>query len=129
LVALPPLPEVCYLLINPGFAVSTAGVYQSLQLTKGGELANLPRFSVTTIPELLGALHNDLEQVTSMRHPEIGEMKDFLLKEGALGALMSGSGASVFGVFPDATAAIAVKASIPTCLGWKAFVVHPLCGA
>ena len=123
---LPPLPKVCYLLLNPGFSVSTAGVYQSLQLTKGGELANLPRFSVTTIPELLGALHNDLERVTAERHPEITEMKSFLLKEGALGALMSGSGASVFGLFATSEAAVAAKAAIESRLPWKAFVVHPL---
>jgi 4-diphosphocytidyl-2-C-methyl-D-erythritol kinase len=123
---LPPLPKVCYLLLNPGFSVSTAAVYQSLQLTKGGELANLPRFSVTTIPELLGALHNDLERVTAERHPEISEMKSFLLKAGALGAMMSGSGASVFGLFVTEEAAQAARAAIPSCLPWKAFVVHPL---
>ncbi len=124
--ALPPLPEVCYLVLNPGFAVSTDWVYQSLQLTKGGELANLPRFSVATTPELLAVLHNDLELVTASRHPEIGEMKDFMLTNGALGTLMSGSGASVFGVFPDADAAMTAKAAVPSGLCWKAFVARPI---
>ncbi|WP_020675460.1 4-(cytidine 5'-diphospho)-2-C-methyl-D-erythritol kinase [Geopsychrobacter electrodiphilus] len=126
LVALPLLPDVCYLLLNPGFAVSTAGVYQSLQLTKGGELANLPRFSVTTISDLVNALHNDLERVTSEAHPEIREMKEFLLHEGALGALMSGSGASVFGVFADTAAAMAAKDAVSSRAKWRAFVAHPL---
>lgn len=123
---LPPLPEVYYLLLNPGFSVSTAWVYQSLQLTKGGKLANLPGFSVSTLPELLGALHNDLEQVTASRHPEIGEMKDFLLTNGALGTLMSGSGASVFGVFSDLISAIAAKGALSSVSPWKAFVVRPI---
>ncbi len=124
--ALPPLPDVYYLLLNPGFSVSTAWVYQSLQLTKGGKLANLPGFSVTTLPELLGVLHNDLEQVTASRYPEIGEMKDFLLKNGALGTLMSGSGASVFGVFSDLKTTIAAKDALSSILPWKAFVVRPV---
>ncbi len=124
--ALPPLPDVYYLLINPGFSVSTAWVYQSLQLTKGGKLANLPGFSVTTLPELLGALHNDLEQVTASCHPEIGEMKDFLLTNGALGTLMSGSGPSVFGVYSDLKTTIAAKGALSSILPWKAFVVRPI---
>ncbi len=124
--ALPPLPAVCYLLLNPGFAVSTDWVYQSLQLTKGGELANLPRFSVITIHDLVGALHNDLEEVTAGRHPEISEMKEFLLQNGALGALMSGSGASVFGVFSDQPAAMRAYGLLPPNFFWKAFVTQPL---
>lgn len=123
---LPPLPEVCYLLLNPGFAVSTDWVYRSLRLTKGGELASLPRFSVATADELVGVLHNDLERVTASRHPEIGEMKDFLLQSGALGALMSGSGASVFGVFANRAAAISARELIPVGCSWKAFVTQPL---
>ena len=123
---LPPLPPVCYLILNPGFAVSTAWVYQSLRLTKGGELANLPRFSVTTTTDLLAALHNDLEAVTAERHPEINEMKDFLRANGALGTLMSGSGASVFGVFADQTAAEAACAALPASCPWFAAVARPL---
>ncbi len=123
---LPPLPDVCYLLLNPGIAVSTAWVYQSLQLTKGGELANLPRFSVSSVPELLASLHNDLESVTAGRYPEISEMKDFLRQQGALGTLMSGSGASVFGVFTDPAAAEKALAALPRECSWKAFVVRPL---
>ncbi len=123
---LPPLPKVCYLLLNPGFAVSTDWVYQSLQLTKGGGLANLPRFSATTISDLLGLMHNDLERVTAGRYPEIAEMKDFLIQNGALGALMSGSGASVFGVFEDRSAALATHDLVVSAKPWRAFVAQPL---
>lgn len=124
--ALPPLPEVYYLILNPGFAVSTAWVYESLRLTKGGELANLPRFSVSTTGDLLAALHNDLEAVTASRHPEIEEMKSFLCKHGALSALMSGSGASVFGVFADETTAREACSAALEETGWRAFFVRPL---
>jgi len=80
-------------------SVSTAAVYQSLQLTKGGELANLPRFSVVTREDLCAALHNDLERVTLIHHPLLQQIKQRLLLLGARGALMSGSGATLFGVF------------------------------
>jgi len=102
---LPVLPDVAYLLVNPGIAVSTAEVYRSLQLTKGGELANLPRFSVVTRGDLCGSLYNDLERVTLNRFPLIEEIKQRLVDLGALGALMSGSGSTVFGVYPDYAAA------------------------
>lgn len=99
------LPDVAYLLVNPGIAVSTAEVYRSLQLTKGGELANLPRFSVVTREDLCGSLYNDLERVTLNRFSLIAEIKQRLVDLGALGALMSGSGSTVFGVYPDYAAA------------------------
>jgi 4-diphosphocytidyl-2-C-methyl-D-erythritol kinase len=125
---LPPLPAVWYLLLNPGFSVSTAWVYQSLQLTKGGELANLPRFSAKSVAELVASLHNDLEVVTAGRYPEIGQMKEFLLARGAQGALMSGSGASVFGIFLSEAQACAAQQAVPADSGWLAFVVSP-CGS
>ena len=46
-------------------------------------------------------MHNDLEQVTSAKHPEIEQIKRSLLVAGASQVLMSGSGPTVFGVFPD----------------------------
>ncbi len=49
--------------------------------------------------ELARLLVNDLEEVTIRCHPRIGHLKERLLQEGATGALMSGSGSSVFGIF------------------------------
>ncbi|MCD6187268.1 MAG: 4-(cytidine 5'-diphospho)-2-C-methyl-D-erythritol kinase [Desulfuromusa sp.] len=123
---LPVLPEVAYLLINPGIAVSTAEVYQSLQLTKGGELANLPRFSVVTRADLCAALHNDLELVTLQRFPLIAEIKQRLLNQGALGALMSGSGATVFGVYTDFSMASKAAEELTAEMDWLICPVHPI---
>ncbi|HEY5673729.1 MAG TPA: 4-(cytidine 5'-diphospho)-2-C-methyl-D-erythritol kinase [Malonomonas sp.] len=122
---LPPLPEVAYLLVNPKIAVSTAWVYQSLRLTKGGELANLPRFSVATKAELGAALHNDLEQVTLEHHPLLAEIKVQLLENGAIGALMSGSGATVFGVFSDYAEASRVGNKLAATNDWTILPVRP----
>lgn len=123
---LPILPEVAYLLINPGITVSTADVYRSLQLTKGGELANLPRFSVVTKADLCEALHNDLETVTLKQYPVIAEIKQRLLAAGALGALMSGSGSTVFGVFDDFEAAKRAGSDMAAEHDWLVFPVHPV---
>jgi len=123
---LPDLPKVSYVLVNPGVAVSTGEVYQSLRLTKGGDLASIPRFSARTPDELRQGLHNDLEGVVLPRCPVISEIKERLLAAGAMGALMSGSGATVFGVFEDtqkaAEAAVLVKAGT----SWFAEAVEPI---
>jgi 4-diphosphocytidyl-2-C-methyl-D-erythritol kinase len=126
LTPLPPLPEVAYLLVNPGIAVSTAEVYQSLQLTKGGELANLPRFSVVTKEDLCAALHNDLERVTLVRYPLLQQIKQRLLQLGARGALMSGSGATLFGVFPSLPAAQAAATELRSATSWWVWAASPL---
>jgi len=124
--SLPILPEVAYLLVNPGIAVSTAAVYRSLQLTKGGELANLPRFSVVTRDDLCVALHNDLESVTLKQFPLIAEIKQKLLDQGALGALMSGSGATVFGVYTDFNTARRTAEMLTAETGWWVSPVRPI---
>lgn len=126
LAPLPPLPDVAYLLINPGIAVSTAAVYQSLQLTKGGELANLPRFSVVTKEDLCAALHNDLERVTLIRHPVLQQIKQRLLQLGARGALMSGSGATLFGVFDALDQAQSAADILAAETDWWTCPVSPL---
>lgn len=123
---LPSLPAAAYLLVNPGFGVSTAAVYQSLQLTKGGRLANLPRFSVTTIGDLCAALHNDLENVAIESYPEILDIKHALVAGGALGALMSGSGATVFGVYGSFSEASKAGEKLSAETSWVAIPVRPL---
>lgn len=126
LTPLPLLPAVAYLLVNPGIAVSTAEVYQSLQLTKGGDLANLPRFSVVTKEELCAALHNDLERVTLARHPLLQQIKQRLLQLGARGALMSGSGATLFGVFDALDQAQSAANVLSAETDWWTCPVSPL---
>lgn len=123
---LPSLPPLYYLLVHPGFAVSTAWVYQSLRLTISDEVANLPRFSAGSSAELVSQLHNDLERVTVEAYPQIAQVKQQLLGKGALGALMSGSGATVFGVFDDFEAAGKAGDELAAQFGWRTFPVRPL---
>ena len=103
------LPQFWYTLINPGFPVSTKWAYQNLNLTKKQENINIIISKVLTaygtgnleIRDVSGLLMNDLEDVTIKKHPEINEIKRLLIDFGAVGALMSGSGPTVFGVFRD----------------------------
>lgn len=119
------LPAVWYVLVNPGFAVSTAWVFQNLGLTSPSTATKMPRFS-GALGELLDILHNDLESVTSVRHPEIAEIKGRLRDLGAAGVLMSGSGPTVFGVFAEEAAALKAAGEISALPGWRAYSVRPV---
>lgn len=97
------LPSFDYVLVNPGFPVSTAWVYNNLDLTKTPE-NNILFYSeeaLTSHDRLREFLVNDLEAVTIRKYPEVLRLKEMLLESGAIAALMSGSGPTVFGVFPD----------------------------
>ena len=121
----PGLPPVTFVLVNPGIEVSTAWVFKTLGLTCSRPIAKIPRFPVRT-SGLVRLLHNDLEVVTCQRHPVITTIKERLLAGGAAGALMSGSGPTVFGVFDDQDQAGKVAKVLSTETDWWVQVVNPL---
>lgn len=98
------LPKMWFVLVNPNIPVSTADVYRGLNLkiglTKERFDINITNFS-SGVEGAARNLHNDLEDVAIRMHPEIGFVKDELLSVGAVSALMSGSGATVFGLFAN----------------------------
>ncbi len=108
----PPLPPFWFVLINPGFAISTRSVYEGLNfgLTKPLIHYSIPHFS--TEEDVVGGLTNDLEKVTVKLHPILDEIKALLLAGGARGALMSGSGPTVFGIFTDRASAEKAEESL-----------------
>lgn len=99
--SLPDLPKINLVLINPPLPLSTKMVYENLnlRLTKKKNNYSIPRFYA--LGDIVRELHNDLETVSLQMHPELKNFKQMLLDEGALGALMSGSGPTLFGVFAD----------------------------
>lgn len=124
-----PLPPLWFVLINPGFAVSTKGVYQqlNLDLTNGRINYRIPRFC--TVGDLTRGLKNDLEKVTLGLHPVIGRIKALLLESGAGGALMSGSGPTVFGLFGDEDSSLRAEAWLRQQTQgnrWSVFRAHSL---
>jgi 4-diphosphocytidyl-2-C-methyl-D-erythritol kinase len=100
------LHDYWIVLVNPGFALSTKWVYENFPLTSCANPYILARgrnrsndYHVVS-PGLVEEFGNDLEAVSISRYPEIGDIKKELKKAGASAALMSGSGPTVFGLFP-----------------------------
>ncbi len=115
------IPPLWLLLVNPGVPVSTAWVYQNLGLTTDKVAAKLPVL-YTSADDVCAILANDLEAVTLKKFPVIQEIKDQLMAAGARGALMSGSGPTVFAVFADEGPARRAAESIGE-RGWFTAVV------
>ena len=120
------IPTVWLALVNPNIHVSTAWVYQNLQLTTGKDNITLPRF-YESVADICAILSNDLETVTIQRFPVIAEIKERLLAAGARGALMSGSGPTVFGVFDDEAGARRAAGELARENGWFTAAVKTLC--
>ena len=93
------------LMIYPNLPLSTPWVYSNLnlKLTKHkNNISILTNFLMRSDFAQLGAgLYNDLEPIVFKRYPEILEIKNELLRSGAGGALLSGSGSTVFGIFDN----------------------------
>lgn len=105
LTRLPNLSPLWTLLIKPDIAVSTGYVYTHLDLE---HLTNHPdtAYMLDCISRrddagLAKGLSNVLESVTIPQYPIIGQLKQFLLEQKAIGALMSGSGPTTYGLFQD----------------------------
>ncbi len=122
------LPFLWFVLVNPAFPVSTKTVYEklNLRLTKRTIHYRVPRFYTTA--DLISGLRNDLETVTVTLHPVLHRVKELLVRFGALGALMSGSGPTVFGVFERKEAAQKAMEALKK-VGedeWSLFLAHSL---
>lgn len=111
LTPLPPVPQCHVLIAKPGISVSTKFVYGNLHVDrlKPGQHPDIDGM-VKAIRErdldgIAGRFGNVLETVTIPAYPVIQEIKDTMAELGALGALMSGSGPTVFGLFTDKKAA------------------------
>lgn len=105
LTPLPAIPPLWALLIKPDFSISTADVYQNLQWKRLGYHPDTTKavdaISRQDVISLAQNLSNVLEVVTFPEHPELAELKDFFLQNGAIGSLMSGSGPTTYGLYQD----------------------------
>lgn len=100
---LPPMPE-CYLLIaKPSVSVSTKFVYENLCLEKLESHPDIDRsikaLESGDLEDLALSMGNVLETVTIPHYPVIAKIKQIMKDRGALNAMMSGSGPTVFGIF------------------------------
>ena len=107
------------IVIKPNASVSTATAY-----------AHLKRGSLTTsysAPILSSScLHNDFEAAIFEIEPEIKRAKMALIDAGARGALLAGSGSSVFGIFDDEAARDRALVKLRSETGWRVFSCHTL---
>ena len=88
------------LLVNPGISVSTQWVFENYALTKSNKNFKLKGFRGCDIKQFSpDQMHNDLESVTISHYPVVGSIKKTLLELGAVAAMMSGSGPTVYGLF------------------------------
>ncbi|MEE3400188.1 MAG: 4-(cytidine 5'-diphospho)-2-C-methyl-D-erythritol kinase [Eubacterium sp.] len=121
LTRLPDIPECVFLVVKPRISVSTAeayGGYDSLVESKTGQKVRIIHPDVDGQVDALYAGNlkgvtdkflNVLEYVTAEKHPIIGDIEKLMLDFGALNAMMSGSGPTVFGIFDDVEKAEAAK--------------------
>ena len=103
---LTPLPPVsqCYVLIaKPGISVSTKFVYGNLNISELKEHPDIDGMvhdiNNDNLYGIGNKLSNVLETVTIKKYPMIHKIKNEMVKYGAIGAIMSGSGPTVFGLF------------------------------
>ena len=115
------------LTVCPDLKVSTAAVYKNLNLGLTKCEKKLKQLHLKT--ERFDAPHflcNDLETVTIRNFPQINEIKKALLGLGAAGALMSGSGPTVFGLFADAVVAARALACLTRRREWHVHLAEML---
>jgi 4-diphosphocytidyl-2-C-methyl-D-erythritol kinase len=124
---LPKVSRRWLVILYPGYPVSTAWVYGNLpsKLTKHSVNTSIAS-PLKNLDELGRLLVNDLEQVTLKRYPEIGRLKRKLSLAGAAGALMAGSGSSVFGIFSSKRKAEKALRRLRKEEDVQAFLVHVL---
>ena len=103
-----------FVLINPGIHVSTAQAFAGISPKKPAQ----PITTITSLPvtEWKNRLVNDFEKHVTAIHPAISAAKDELYARGALYAAMTGSGSTVYGIFPRST-----RPRIQASQNWQVF--------
>jgi len=116
-------------LVNPGFPVETRWAYQRLSSTRAGVQplsdfhASLGRERHLSWEQVLRVAENDFEAPVFQAHPVLLDIRQQLSAQGAEAALLSGSGATVFGVFKDEAGAQQAQARFQTESHLKVFAV------
>lgn len=113
LTPLPALPDCRILIARPDIHVSTKNVFSRLKVDGNtvhpdidGQVRAVREGDLEKISSLCG---NVLESVTEAEYPVIGQIKEIMRKHGALSAMMSGSGPTVFGIYEDEKKAMKAK--------------------
>jgi len=126
---LPALSGVWFVLATPRFAVSAGDAYRMARigLTEALSFTRVNCLAVREgdIPTLAKGLRNDLEAGVVSAYPEVARVKEALLAQGALAAVMSGSGPTVLGLVKDEAAGQSMLTRLAG-RGWDIHVVAPI---
>lgn len=97
---LPRPPHAWVVLAKPSVSVSTKTIYGALKPGKNKPASELMKKAIIDgdYEQILGTLKNDLEEVTVKKYPQVRKLLGNMKESGADGALMSGSGPTVFGI-------------------------------
>ena len=114
LTPLPAPPAHRLLIAKPERGADTGGIYRAYDERDSGGIASADQVVAAlgsgSLTELAGALGNDLEPVTTGLVPEVAAHKREMLRAGALGAAMTGTGTAVYGIFEDGAAEASLRA-------------------
>ena len=106
---LPAMPECVFVICKPEFSISTPELFQKLDQTplrRHPDTAGLIQaIQGGNLPELCRRMYNVFEDVPDRRMRTVGEIKSRMLDHGALGAIMTGTGSAVFGIYQAEEAA------------------------
>ena len=106
---LTPMPDCAIVVCKPGFSISTPELFRKLDQiglrTHPDTAGMLSALESGNLKEISMRMFNVFEEVEDRRMRSEAEIKHVLLDYGALGAVMTGTGSAVFGVFSDETAA------------------------
>jgi 4-diphosphocytidyl-2-C-methyl-D-erythritol kinase len=116
-------------LVNPGFPIETRWAYGQLSAGRTGvkplseALRRVERDGAVSWDRAVALLENDFEPALAPTHGVLEQIKRQLLAAGAEAALLSGSGATVFGVFRDQAGAVRAQQALGRTEGWRVFAV------
>ena len=124
--SLPKIPKCSVVLVKPAFSISTKAVYEKIDSCtdfRRPETKNLiDGLHEGNLEKIVSSMGNVLEEVSITEHPILQTAKNELIELGAIGAQMSGSGPTVFGIFKDYDLACEAKKQL-----WKKYKTVYIC--
>lgn len=116
------LPPRWFLIVHPGVAVATGGIFQAPELTRNSPI-------ITIRAAAIGQTRNDCEPVVRARYPEVGAAIDWLdaqlrMQGAPAGARLTGTGACIFASFEREQDARRIAQQVPA--NWSSFVARGL---
>ncbi len=116
-------------LVNPGFPIETRWAYEQLSAGRAGvrplaeELRRVEGSGTLSWDRAVALMENDFEPALAPTHRVLTQIKHELLAAGAEAALLSGSGATVFGIFRDEPSAGRARQALGRTSAWRVFAV------